>query len=291
MATIKTTTFSEKPSLAETIRRIHEISSLPHVALMVMEVASQPNAGARELKEVMEVDIALTARVLRCVNSSAYSLRQKITNLQQAISYLGINTIRNLAMTATVSRLFRENHEMGCYRRKGLWRHMVAVGICARLIAMRMRLGQFEDVYLAGLLHDIGIILEDQYAHRGFATVIENMKEGRLLADFEREHLGFDHAALGEEIGRAWKMPNGVTDSIRHHHSITSYAGMYSETLQCVEVGNFLCSLKEMSSVGMNLVAFPRDSILALGLGKTDLVVIAEDLDREINNNQNLFQV
>ena len=224
------------------------------------------------------------------MNSSAYSLRQKISNLQQAISYLGINTIRNLAMTATVSRMFRENHELGCYRRKGLWRHMVAVGICARLIAMRIRSGQFEDVYLAGLLHDIGIILEDQYSHRGFASVIENLQEGKPLSDLERDHIGFDHTMLGEEIGRAWKMPNGVTDAIRHHHSMTSYAGMYSEMLQCVEVGNFLCSLKEMSSVGMNLVAFPRDAIVTLGLGKMDLVVIAEDLDREINNNQNLFQ-
>ena len=72
-------------SLSEVTRRIHDISTLPHVALKVLEVANNPDAGPRELKEVMEVDAALSTRVLRCVNSSAYALKTKITSLQQAI--------------------------------------------------------------------------------------------------------------------------------------------------------------------------------------------------------------
>ena len=90
------------------IRRIQEISSLPQVAMRVIQVANDANTGASELKEVMEYDPALCARVLRCVNSSAYATRVKITNLQQAIAYLGIRQIRNLALTASVSNLFKQ---------------------------------------------------------------------------------------------------------------------------------------------------------------------------------------
>jgi HD-like signal output (HDOD) protein len=87
--------------------------------------------------------------VLRCVNSSAYAIRTKITNLQHAISFLGVKQIRNLAMTASISKLFAKEESIGPYNRLGLWRHMIAVGVCARLIAARLSLKEFEDVVLA----------------------------------------------------------------------------------------------------------------------------------------------
>jgi HD-like signal output (HDOD) protein len=256
-----------------------------------MEVANDPDAGIRELKAVMEIDAALTVRVLRSVNSSAYALRTKITNLQQAISYLGVKAIRNLALTASVSSLFRKDQNHGSYSRHGLWRHLVAVGICARLIAMRMKFSQFEDVYLAGLLHDIGIILEDQHLHAAFLKVIGGLQQGKTLSEFETCQFGFDHTMLGGEIAIAWKMPCAIIDAVRYHHGSLLYKGQYKETIRCVEVANYICSLKGIGSVGVHLSAFPRDSILGLALEKTDLVVIAEDLDREIHDNQSVFQM
>ncbi len=154
------------------VRRVHDISTIPAIALKVLQVANDPKSGAADLKELMESDAALSARVLRCVNSSAYAVRTKITNLQQAIAYLGLKQIRNLALTASVSEMFRTEVDIEPYCRTGLWRHLVAVGVCARLIAKRRRLANFEDAFLAGLLHDIGIILIDQYSHPRFREVI-----------------------------------------------------------------------------------------------------------------------
>ena len=105
------------PALSEVSRRIQGISSLPHIATRVIEVANNPNAGAKELKEVMEIDVDLSTRVLRCVNSSAYALRTKVTNLGQAIAFLGTKQIRNLALAASVSQLFKGGGEIGPYVR------------------------------------------------------------------------------------------------------------------------------------------------------------------------------
>jgi HD-like signal output (HDOD) protein len=280
------------PSLADVARRIQEISTLPRIALRVMDIASNPDAGPRELKEVMEADAALSMRVVRCVNSSAYAVRTKITSLQQAITYLGVKQIRNLALTASVSRLFEKDDGIGAYSRKGLWRHLVGVGICARLIAMRIRLPEFEDVFLAGLLHDIGIILEDQHVHAGFVDVLGALEQGKTLCDIEQAHLGFDHTRLGERVGRVWKLPDGVVDAIRYHHGLgPGYDGTQTGTVRCVELANFICSLRSVSAVGVHVVAFPRDTMLALALGKDDLAVLAEDFDRELNNNQTLFHL
>lgn len=291
MPTVASPYSREKPQFAAVCRRIQEISTLPHIAALVIQIANNPDAGARELKAAMEIDAALTTRVLRCVNSSAYGLQRKISNLQQAISYLGVNAVRNLAVTASVSHLFRKDQGCGFYSRKALWRHLVAVGICARLIALRIRSSIFEDVYLAGLLHDIGIILEDQHVHPHFVSVIESLQAEKSLVEIEIARNGFAHTTLGAEVARNWKMPNGIVDSIQHHHNSANYNGQYHESVRCVEVANYLCSAKGLSSVGMHCVAFPREGVAALGLGKSDLLVIAEDLDREMQNNQDIFQI
>lgn len=277
--------------LEEISRRIDQISTLPQVALRVMKVANDPNSGAADLKDVMEGDVALSARVLRCVNSSAYAVRVKVTNLQQAIAYLGMKQIRNLATTASVSQLFKQDETIGTFRRTGLWRHFVSVGLAARLIAMRLKFANFEDMFLAGLLHDIGIVFEDQYAHRDFVTMIQSLEQGKSLSEMERRHFGFDHAQLGECVAEKWAFPEPVKVAIRYHHTSPNYQGEHINLLRCVEVANLICSLKGVSSVGLHLIKVTQSTLTGLSLGKQDLVVLSQDLDREISKNSSLFQM
>ena len=283
---------SKGPSpLERMVRRIDEISTLPQIALKVMEVANDPDSGAADLKEVMEGDAALSARVLRSVNSSAYAVRTRITNLQQAIAYLGLKQIRNLAMTASVSELFKRNEQIGDYRRLDLWRHLVSVGICARLIGLRRKLPSFEDAFLAGLLHDIGIILEDQHAHDKFCTVIASLEADVPLVEIERRVLGFDHTGLGEAVAASWGFPPAVCAAIRYHHNSAAYRGPEVDIVRCVEVANLICTLKGMTSVGAKLVQVSWPALQGLAITKEDIRVLADDLDTEIAANESLFQV
>jgi putative nucleotidyltransferase with HDIG domain len=277
--------------LDATVKRIHFVSSLPHVALQVMEVAQNPRSGAQELKEAMETDPSLCARVLKCVNSSAYALRNPISSLQHAIAYLGSKQIRNLAMSAAVSELFKQQCAIGNYQRSELWRHLVAVGIGSKMIAMRCRMNNFEDMFLAGLLHDIGIVLEDQYVHALFSDAMTSLRSDAPLAAVEREVIGFDHTTLAQRMARNWKFPDQVAAAIRYHHGASQYRGEHLDVVRCVEAANIICSLKGITSVGANLVAFSAETFAALSLAKEDIVVLAGDLDREIEANQNLFHV
>jgi putative nucleotidyltransferase with HDIG domain len=273
------------------IRRVEDISTLPHVALKVVEVANNEQSGAADLKAVLQSDPPLSARVLRCVNSAAYSLRTRVTNLQLAITYLGCKQVRNLAITASVSDLFKNNQPIGLYRRTELWRHVVAVGICARLVAMRLRMANFEDAFLAGLLHDLGIILEDQHAHEPFQNAMLALSPGRTLVETEREHLGFDHTIVGDRVAANWNLPEAVRAAIRHHHSSAAYRGEAAPVLYCVEVANWLCTLKQLPSVGLNLLKPPTEAIRGLCLKKNDILVLSQDLDRELDSHRDLFLV
>jgi putative nucleotidyltransferase with HDIG domain len=291
MSSIEFATSASCPTLDQVCRRINDISTLPEIALRVVEIANDPNSTARDLKEVLAGDAALSTRVLRCINSSAYAMRSKVTNLQHAITYLGVSQIRNLAMTASVSELFKKQGAIGPYDRAGLWRHLVAVGIGARMIATRLGIKSFEDVFLAGLLHDIGIVLEDQHVHKQFSQVAQSLKAGENLIEVERNYLGFDHTILAGEMARKWRFPEVVIAAVRYHHNSANYRGDYSEALWCVEMANLICSVKGMSSVGVQLVRVSPAAISGLALKKEDIQVMAVDLDRELALNEHLFQL
>lgn len=279
-----------KPALGRVASQIDEISTLPHIAMRVMEVAGDPNAGAADLKEVMEGDPALTARVLRCVNSSAYATRQRITNLQHAIAYLGVKQIRNMATMTGVSELFRTPGGIGPYSREGLWRHMVSVAIAARMIARRLGLPDCEDIFLAGLMHDIGIVLEDQYVHQHFCRMIaKSLDEERTLTQCERLHFIFDHTTLGERVAKGWRFPPLVCAAVRHHHHSLEYEGEDKTAVCCVEIANLICSVKGITSVGLNLVRYIAPEDTPLDLRKDDLVVLADELDNELREHRGLF--
>jgi HD-like signal output (HDOD) protein len=271
------------------VDRIDQVSTLPHVALHVMEVANNLDAGAAELKLAVEGDPALSARVLHCVNSSAHPLRAKITNLHSAISYLGFAQVRNLAITASVSDIFKHDEVIGPYSRTELWRHLVSVGVCGRLIAMRKGLPNFEDAFLGGLMHDFGIILEDQHVHRPFRLAIQSLRSDETLVQTEQEYLGFDHTTLGSRIAETWKFPPSVRACIRFHHMSGNCRTPEMDIVHCVAVANLICTLKGISSVGMKLVELPQDALSALSFNKEDIRVLAGDLDRELSQHKSLF--
>ena len=279
------------PSLDELVRRISEISTLPQVAMKIMEVANDPKSSAIDLKEIIESDAALGARILRCVNSSAYAIRDKVTNLQQAISFLGLRQIRSLALTASVAEMFAKEETVGPYRRCDLWSHLVAVGICARLIAMRQKVSDFEDAFAAGLLHDIGIVLEDQYVHGPFCRMIQSLREGSSLSEVEREHLGFDHARLGAKVAELWRFPESVKAAIGYHHMSVTYRVSDVAIVRCVVVSNLICTVKGYTSVGLKLVRASQPALNALSLTKEHIMVLAKDLDEELAKHAALFEL
>ncbi len=288
-----TTPLTNSPvaTLDRVARRVLEISTLPTIALKIVEIANDPDSGAAEMKAVMESDAALAARVLRCVNSSAYAVRTRITNLQQAIAYLGLKQIRNLAITASVGELFKDGDAIGTYSRPELWKHFVSVGLGARLIAMRLRMPNFEDIFLAGLLHDIGIILEDEHDHKSFLRVISALDDKRSLAEVEREHLNYDHTMLGHRIAEDWGFPEAVQAAVRFHHNSEAYRGTEVDSVRCVEVANLICTLKGLSSVGRKLVRFSPNTLSHLNLTKEDVAILAADLDEAVSANAGLFSI
>lgn len=260
--------------------RISEVSTLPAVAIRIVEVANDPESEAADLLDVVEYDAALAIRIVRTVNSSYYGLQNKVAELKLAITLLGFKEIRNLAMTAYIAQLFKQPAHHAHYSREGLWNHMIGVAAVAKLIAETSKKAPPREAYLAGLLHDLGFILIDQYLHKPFCKVLDALEPEVPVCQVEDETLGFDHAELGAFVADQWRLPKQLTTAIRYHHDPDRHKGEHSEMVYVVALANFFCHLKDLSSLGVSQTQKPPAVwFTALGLQKADVAWIWEHLD------------
>ncbi|ADB18340.1 metal dependent phosphohydrolase [Pirellula staleyi DSM 6068] len=278
-------------ALEKLFSRIGEVSSLPTVARRILSLAEDDNSRADDLREAIQSDPVLVARILRRLNSSYYGLSQKVADVRTAVSLLGFREVRNLAMTVFVSRIYEAPGDYGSYKRSNLWSHSVAVAAAGRLISRVCGRGAPEEAYIGGLLHDIGLILIDQTLRRHFHRVIDGLRSDVPTYAIEREILSFDHAMLGGFVAQRWNLPEQVADAITYHHQPWCYEGEHRDLVQVVAVANYLCSRAGWTSLGVHNVPPPPDEVYAgLGLDQVSLAIIWEELEPTLEKAAALAQ-
>lgn len=278
--------------LDEIIGSVREISTIPQIALRIIDVVNNPRSTGADLEAAVGSDPSLAARILRTANSAAFGLRRPVKTIAWAINVLGTNEVKNLAVTALIAERFTGDVVVASYTRKGLWRHMVCVGLAARMVASRAGLRNFSEAFLAGLLHDVGIALLDQYLRRPFAEVMTALKPGVPLCQVEREQLGFDHTQFGAKVAEQWRFPPVILSAIRHHHAPDRCDQQSRPIAQAVEVANFICVSKGIRSMGVSSVAPPNAStFMALSIDRQGLRVLYDDVDNELAKAHALINI
>jgi HD-like signal output (HDOD) protein len=278
-----------RQALERLFLRIGDVMTLPAVAQKILQLTDNESANVDELREVIQGDPALVARILRRLNSSYYALSQKVSDLKTAVSLLGFREIRNLAMTVFVGRFFDGGSTHGTFKREGLWAHSVGVAVAARLVARVCGRGAPEEAYIAGLLHDLGLILLDQTLRRHFYQVIDALDPSVPTHIVENRLLSFDHALLGGFVARKWNFPDAVADAITFHHQPWCYSGQNKDLVYVVTVANYLCSRAGVTSLGVHNVAPPADEVYAgLGLDQVTLAIIWDELDTSLDKASSL---
>ena len=286
------TNAEHKAALDRLFERIGQMSTLPGLASRVLEVANDESAGASELLEVVERDPSLSLRIMRTVNSSYYGLQNTVADLRSAISLLGFQEVRNLALTVYVSRLFREPGEYRMFDREKLWNHMVAVATTARRISQLCHKAVPEEAYLAGLIHDVGLILTDQFMRRHFVKVLDEIAKGKNTIVAEREILSFDHVDLSAFISCQSHFPDQVTEAIAFHNTPLDYHGSNSELVYIVSVANYLTSREGIMALGVHDIQTPSPAMLSsLGIRAEELSEIWINLSDTLASTDQLVSL
>lgn len=205
----------DSASCARFARRIQRLYSLPAVALRVVRLTTAREADVRALTECLESDPALCARVLAVVNSSVFGLREKVWDLNQAVTLLGIKPLKLLVLGLSLPKDLVRVQDADVLR--NYWRHALVKSVAAREISRRFFQRRFEDeAFIAGLLQDLGQLALVQQLASPYVRLLELVQQHRAdLVAAERAALGFDHVALSGELLLHWGLPSALVQYVR----------------------------------------------------------------------------
>ena len=202
----------------KSIQRAADLPTLPSVATTLARMVHSPNVSAAEIGKLIAEDQALSARVLRVVNSAYYGFPSQINNVTHAIVILGFNKVRDVVLTASVLDSFKG--KSGDIDFIAFWEHSMAVAIAADALAHTVRASCTEDAFVAGLLHDIGKLVMAAYFPDALGEAVKLAREkGILLKDAEKELMDFDHSTVGKHLATRWSYSEAMIEAIHRHHS------------------------------------------------------------------------
>lgn len=202
-------------SLDQVLAHAHALPALPEIVARILDMLGDEDANAEVLSRHIINDPAVAARILAVANSGAMGASGRVDSIRQAIMLLGVSRVREITLATAIIDRFKAAPPFDARR---LWLHSVAVAICAQEVARTAEL-DVDVAYTAGLLHDVGKLLLFAVDPVAYAGALR-LKSGRDIdiVDAEREMFGVDHAHVGGELARLWKLPEMVADAIATHH-------------------------------------------------------------------------
>ncbi len=211
----------DKKIVLARIGKIKELSSPPTLLQGILDLINSPDVSAKALADVILKDPALTARVLKIANSSFYGYYKKITTVNQAVVVMGINAVKYFILSITVLNQLLSQKDKSRINHKHLWTNILESAAAARGIAAGIKYAQPEEAYVAGLLHDLGIIILEKEFPEEYQSALRLVAGGKLLHEAENEIFGLDHQFIIGQMANNWNLPSLITDSIILHHPTT----------------------------------------------------------------------
>lgn len=271
---------------------IGDIATLPEVTVKIIEIVEDPNSTARDLHNVIKNDPALSAKVLKVVNSAFYGLPGQIGSVDRAIVLLGMSAVKNIAVAASIARLFKTGRVSDQFTAKDLWRHSVGVGVAARLIAKAAgHPAGLDEIFLAGLIHDIGILVERQAYPDKLVEAANRCAAGEgSFRQLEQLVIGADHQAFGDALTTKWKFPRHLRAAVGFHHAPETLSAELQKLGYTVYVADVLCCQQQIGFYHSADSLELTDAVLeAAGIDQAKLGEVAAKLEEELEEAQNML--
>lgn len=234
---------------------IDKMPSLSTTVGKVMEICSRTDASPNELNRVISLDPVLAGQVLKLINSAYYSLVNKVTSLTRAITMLGMNTVKNMALSTAIIRTVAGVKKSRALPTTKFWAHSIGAGVSAKLLGelKGVPVMEREELFLAGLLHDLGKVpFGDDYIEALNIAKFEQLP----LHEVEHDIIGIDHQEVGLMIAEKWKLNEVITTCIGNHHRTERLSGELGEKITLVALGNIYTNVFDHGYAGD---PFPRE--------------------------------
>ncbi|MDD2309449.1 MAG: HDOD domain-containing protein [Desulfuromonadaceae bacterium] len=232
-----------------TIDRIVEetstVYSLPLFYERLNETINHPRSSIEDISRIITEDQGLTARLLRLANSPMFGCYARVDSITKAVTIIGTQQLRDLALAASVMGVFKDIPE-DLLNMSSFWQHSIACGIIARSLAVYRREANVERLFVAGMLHDVGQVVLAAARPEVSRELLETQRDiGRLYLELERERLDFDHAELGGALLKKWKIPASIGEPVAYHHNPGAAEQFRLETA-LVHLADIICQAMEL---------------------------------------------
>lgn len=238
------------------MRDIDQMPSLPVTVTKVLEIANNMNATAKDLNKVISLDPVLTSKVLKLINSAYIGASEKITSIIKAIIMLGINTIKNLALSTAVVPLvgrYISKKESYFFNMEGFWKHCIGVGVTSKLIARETGENKkiIEEYFISGIIHDIGKLVMSYNFPEDYLKVIRLTDSGEFpILECEEEIFKTNHCKIGHILAEKWKLTDELKEIILYHHTPKEQELNFKKFVYINHVADIFCNQNQIGFAG-----------------------------------------
>ena len=212
------------------ISTLGELPSSPKIVSTIMQLTSDPNTEITTLEKHLLADPSLAAKLLKLSNSAFYGQKKSVSTLKQAILIIGFHTLRSLVVAASIHSLYSKMGRDSIENK--LWEHSLATAIACRLLALKTRHMQYEEIFMAGLLHDIGKLVMSQKLGENYENLCRKVESEHLqFYDEEKQAFGFTHCDVGMVLMNKWNLPQGLINAVYKHHDTNPEDGRSGEDM------------------------------------------------------------
>jgi len=279
---------SSRTLILDRIRKIPDLPRLPDIFAQIEEAARDEKTSAIELAEIIETDPTTVAHILRLANSAYYKAVTGVSTVREAVIRLGFREIRRLCLLSCVTRAFVKSSRG--FDASGFWQHSYTVGTMARRIVEQHKLGEglFGDqAFTAGLLHDVGLLILDQFFGVLYAIVRrEIQRTGQSTETTERHYLQVDHGEIGAALLEEWNIPAPVVMGVRFHHDIEHCDARYLRLSYVVALAERITVSAGLAGPGELPCQFVESQIMEeLDLSPEDLIYWEDEARLEVDSS------
>jgi len=263
--------------------QIKYLPSLPSVVVTILQKLNDPQSSVQDLAKALSYEQSLASRVLKLANSAYYGFPRKVDTLTKAVTIIGYNSIRNIVLVTNLFDSLEQKKQARTLNRMYFWQHSLGCGAAAEVIGTKLGFKNGEEIFLAGLLHDIGKVVLDAFLHDKYKMVFEHTQEhDLLLLEAEKEILGASHAEFGRMLAESWNLPHSLSAAIGYHHEPEK--GEKHFTLAgLVHIGDILVRALEIGNGGDNHIpAIDHQTWAALNLQPAMIESIISDFEEKL---------
>jgi HD-like signal output (HDOD) protein len=274
---------SSDAKIAKAVQQVTQIAALPEVTAKIIQIVEDPKSTAKDLQNLIKHDVALSAKILKVVNSAFYGLPRQVSSVDRAIILLGLSTVKNIAVATSVTKLFSANQLSTKFTAKDLWQHSLACGVFAKMIAQFRGMENADEMFVAGLMHDLGIVVEKQVYSKELHEIIDYAQANHTdLCQVELEMLGADHQAFGNALAGKWKFPHLFQLTTGYHHQPFKASEQYQEIAALAHLADILAMKKEIGFF-LEDSHFEPEVLTKLNLTEDQVGEIFEAFDEKFN--------